>query len=90
MRSRNGKMRIAMAIRIAARVATGKSSSSAIAGISDATAAAASRPASWVRPDAAATAAVRGGLALIGNAPTKPATMLPAPTPRKSRFTFTW
>jgi hypothetical protein len=72
-----------------ASVASGTSLSTAAAGTSSAIAAAAPRPAACVRPDAAATAAVRGGLAFTGNAPTRPAAMLPAPTPRKSRPTST-
>ena len=49
--------------------------------------AAATSPAACDRPPDAATAAVLGGLALTGNAPKRPAAMLPAPTPRKSRPT---
>ena len=48
---------------------------------------AASSPATWERPPVSTTMPVRGGLALTGNAPNKPASRLPAPAPRKSRST---
>ena len=51
------------------------------------TIAAAARPASWERPPVSETTAVRGGLALTGNAPINPDRMLPIPTPTKSRST---
>ena len=49
-------------IRIAARVAKGRSLSRATAGINSTRAPAAARLATWVRPEAETTAAVRGGL----------------------------
>ncbi len=47
----------------------------------------ASRPASCERAPTSATMAVRGGLALTGKAPNRPASTLPTPTPMKSRST---
>ena len=49
--------------------------------------AAAARPASGDFPPVSHTTAVRGGLALTGNAPISPASTLPTPTPVKSRST---
>ncbi len=74
----------------AASVVRGTSFSSPAAGTSTTSAAAAPRPATWVRPDAEATAAVLGGLASTGKDPKRPATTFPAPIPRKSRSTSTW
>ena len=51
------------------------------------TIAAANSPDSCERPPVSDTMPVRGGLALTGNAPNRPARMLPAPAPRKSRST---
>ena len=51
------------------------------------TIATAARPATWDRPPVSDTTAVRGGLALTGNAPSKPESTLPTPTPTKSRST---
>ncbi len=51
------------------------------------TIAAAASPASCERPPVSATTAVRGGLALTGNAPISPDRRLPAPAPMKSRST---
>ncbi len=79
-------MRIAMKINTPAKVASGMFFSSATAGTSTTTTAAALRPASCVRPPADATTALHGGLALTAK---EPARMLPAPTPRKSRPTST-
>src|SRR5450755_1289181 len=89
-RSRAWKIRAATNSSTPAKVATGTSFSSPAAGTSTRIAAAATSPAACVRPDAAATAAVLGGLEFTGNAPRRPAAMLPAPTPRKSRPTSTW
>ena len=63
------KSRVATKMRIAANVARGTSLRSPAAGTTSTTPAAAASPASWVRPPADATAAVRAGLALTANDP---------------------
>ena len=87
--SRRWKIRVATKISTPARVAKGTSFNKLAAGTSSASAVAVPRQAAWVRPPAEATMAVRGGLAFTGKEPQRPARMLPAPTPRKSRPTST-
>ena len=84
-RSRTLKSRNAMKMRMAASAVRGTFLSTFANGMRTTTRAAAPRAPAWVRPPAVATAAVRGGLALTGKDPMRPAATLPAPTPRKSR-----
>ena len=86
-RSRPWKIRVATKMSTAAKVASGTSVRRPAAGISATMTRAAPSPAAWVRPPADDTAAVRAGLALTAKDPTRPDTMLPAPTPMKSRPT---
>ena len=70
------------------RAASGTCLSSAAPNTSSAsTIAAANSDDNCDRPPVSHTMPVRGGLASTGNAPNRPARMLPAPTPRKSRST---